>query len=233
MEGIEMLNNVPPQMDPHWAEILSAEWEKPYMSSLRTFLLRERRGPIPIYPEAREVFSAFTHTSFEKTQVIIMGQDPYSGPNQAHGLSFSVKPGILCPPSLKNIFLELQNDLEIQNDKGCLIPWAKQGVLLLNSVCTVRKDSPRSHAGKGWEIFTDAVIGKFVERKDPVIFVLWGSDAKKKCEFVTGRTHHFVLTAAHPSPLAAFRGFFGCSHFSKINFLLKKQNKAEIDWRLV
>lgn len=227
-----MKDGYPPQMNAEWARILKKEWELPYMIRLKAFLKDERNRNIPVYPEAEKVFSAFNYTSFQNTQVVIMGQDPYSGPNQAHGLSFSVQPGVAVPPSLRNMFNELFNDLGIRNVSGCLIPWACQGVLLLNSVLTVRKDTPRSHAGQGWEIFTDAVVAALAARADPVIFILWGSDAKKKCQILLQDSHHFILTAAHPSPLSAFRGFFGCSHFSKINVLLKKQSKTEIDWKL-
>lgn len=222
----------PPQMEESWKYALQEEWSKPYMTELAAFLAQERSSGIPIYPPKQEVFSAFRYTPYNEVKAVIVGQDPYHGPNQAHGLSFSVKPQITSPPSLKNIFKELQADLGITLPNGYLTGWASQGILLLNNVLTVRAHQPRSHAGKGWEVFTDAVVAKLCEREDPVIFVLWGKDAQEKCKHILASTttRHYVLTAPHPSPYSASNGFFGCRHFSKINDLLKRQGKEPIDW---
>ncbi|MGE0670996.1 MAG: uracil-DNA glycosylase, partial [Parachlamydiales bacterium] len=168
-------------------------------------------------------------------KVVIMGQDPYHGVGQAHGLSFSVPCGVRCPPSLKNIFAELKDDLNIPiSQDGCLSKWAKQGVLLLNATLTVRAGEPRSHYGKGWERFTDAIVSKLIQRDDPIVFILWGKSAQEKCENILQheKKGHAVLTAAHPSPYSAHSGFFGCRHFSKTNKFLEKWGKAPIDWRL-
>ena len=168
-------------------------------------------------------------------KVVIIGQDPYHGPGQAHGLSFSVPEGVEIPPSLRNIFLELYEDLGVPlSKKGCLIPWAKQGVLLLNATLTVRAHSPKSHYGKGWERFTDRVVEELFKRKDPLVFVLWGRAAKEKIDRVIPRgvSPHLVLTSAHPSPLSAYNGFFGCRHFSKINQFLEQNGKSAIDWTI-
>lgn len=222
----------PPQIDPSWAEALKEEWSKDYLKELAHFVAQERKNG-PVYPAKENVFSAFNETPYEATNVVIMGQDPYHGPGQAHGLSFSVLPGVRQPPSLKNIFKELEEDCKIPfSDRGYLIGWAKQGVLLLNATLTVREKSPGSHQGKGWEKFTDAVVEALCRRKDPVIFVLWGKYAQEKCRDIISKSkeRHYVLSAAHPSPYSAYSGFFGCHHFSKINDLLKRQGKQPIDW---
>jgi uracil-DNA glycosylase len=223
----------PPQMEESWKEALKEEWSQPYLQKLVAFLALERKN-YPIYPSPQEVFQAFNVTPFEKTQVVIIGQDPYHGPGQAHGLSFSVKPGIPFPPSLKNIFKELSEDIDLPPPShGCLLHWAKQGVLLLNNVLTVRQGEPRSHARQGWEQFTDNVVKVLAARKDPLIFLLWGKDAQEKCNYsLSGASHHFILKSPHPSPFSAHSGFFGSRPFSKINDLLKRQGKNPIDWRI-
>lgn len=222
----------PPQLESSWQNALNEEWNQPYIEALASFLKQERQGPFPIYPPAEDVFAAFSYSPFDKTQVVIVGQDPYHGPGQAHGLSFSVRRHVPLPPSLRNIFQELRDDLGIEaSQHGSLVPWAKQGVLLLNTVLTVRERSPASHAGKGWERFTDAVVASLAKREDPIIFVLWGRKAEQKCEQLKG-SHHFFLTSAHPSPYSAHSGFFGSRPFSKINELLKQQGKTPIQWEL-
>ncbi|MCC5832173.1 MAG: uracil-DNA glycosylase [Chlamydiales bacterium] len=221
----------PPQIEKSWAEALQEEWKKPYMDNLAQFLARERSSGASVYPPKQDVFNAFNQTSLEGVRVVIIGQDPYHGQGQAHGLSFSVPRGVRQPPSLKNIFKELQDDLGIEPpNHGNLEEWAKQGVLMLNAILTVRAGEPRSHHGKGWEEFTDGVVQVLNARLDPVIFVLWGKSAQDKCGALA--SHHYVLTASHPSPYSAHSGFFGCRHFSKINELLKKQGKQPINWAL-
>jgi uracil-DNA glycosylase len=216
-----------------WHTLLREEIESPYISGLKAFVEKEARGATPIYPPPPQVFQAFAHTQPEEVKVVIMGQDPYHGPGQAHGLSFSVPEGVAPPPSLKNIFKEIQSDLGILPGKsGCLIPWAKQGVLLLNATLTVREGQPKSHFGRGWESFTDCVVKKLAEREKPLIFLLWGRSAKDKCAHLLTTSHHLVLTAAHPSPLSAHNGFFGCRHFSKVNETLKSWGETPIDWAL-
>lgn len=217
-----------------WHEILKDELQKPYIASLVAFVERERRGAKPVYPPKELVFNAFKKTPYEKVKVVIMGQDPYHAPGQAHGLSFSVPKGIAAPPSLQNIFKELESDLAMAKPShGCLSSWSEQGVLLLNATLTVRESEPMSHHGRGWETFTDAVIDKLSERGDPVIFVLWGKSAQEKCRRLRAQAHqHVVLTSPHPSPLSAHQGFFGCKHFSKINEHLAKLNKAPISWAI-
>ncbi|MFZ0564847.1 MAG: uracil-DNA glycosylase [Chlamydiales bacterium] len=225
----------PPQLEASWKNALQNEWSKPYLNQLADFVAQERNSNIPVYPPKNDVFNALNQASFEQVQVVIVGQDPYHGPGQAHGLSFSVPKGVRQPPSLKNIFKELHDDLNIPPPQhGCLLSWALQGVLMLNAVLTVRAHQPYSHAGKGWEQFTDAIIGCLSQRKDPVIFVLWGKAAQEKCRAILSETvnRHFVLTAPHPSPYSAHSGFFGCHHFSKINDLLKRQEKKPIDWAI-
>jgi uracil-DNA glycosylase len=195
---------------------------------------QERSGSIPIYPPKELVFNAFWQIPFDKVKVLIMGQDPYHGPGQAHGLCFSVPVGVPPPPSLQNIFKEISSDLGLPIPKhGCLLKWAAQGVLLLNATLTVRQGEPLSHHGKGWERFTDAVIAALCEREDPVIFVLWGKNAQDKCKRIKGmHSPHAVFTAAHPSPLSAHQGFMGCRHFSKINEQLENWGKSPIDWMI-
>ncbi len=197
-----------------WGKILKEEFEKDYFVSLLAFLDDEYKTK-KIFPPREEIFTALEFSSYEKTKVVILGQDPYHGEGQAHGLCFSVKPGVEPPPSLKNMYKELNSDLGITPpNHGCLINWAKQGVLLLNTALTVEESKPNSHSKIGWTIFTDKIIKKLNEREKPVIFILWGNNAKDKLELITGK-QHYVLSAAHPSPLSASKGFFGCRHFSK------------------
>lgn len=225
-------------LEPSWQLKLSDELQKPSIAELAAFVEKEYAlSPMPIYPPKGLIFNAFYQTPFDKVKVLLMGQDPYHGAGQAHGLSFSVPKGVKPPPSLQNIFKELEADLHIPIPKhGCLLSWARQGVLLLNATLTVRQGEPMSHHGRGWEHFTDAVVRKLEERKDPVIFVLWGKSAQNKCDFLRKEgtsSRHFILTAAHPSPYSANSGFFGCRHFSKINEFLKQQGKEPIDWSLI
>lgn len=214
-----------------WDEILEGEFAKEYYQKLRKFLINEYRTKV-IYPKMENIFSALKFTSYKDTRVFILGQDPYHGPGQAHGLAFSVNPGIKTPPSLFNMYKELKDELEVYiPNNGYLVPWAKQGVLLLNTALTVRAGEANSHSGMGWEIFTDNIIKHLNDRTEPVIFVLWGNNARKKKDYITGR-QHFILEAPHPSPLSASKGFFGCGHFKKINELLKKIGKNEINWQI-
>lgn len=221
-------------MEKVWKEKLQVEIEKPYMQQLRSFLDQEREEGKTIYPPKEEIFSAFQDCPYDKLKVVVVGQDPYHGPAQAHGLSFSVKKGINPPPSLVNIYKELYEDLGIAPaTHGCLTSWAKQGVLLLNATLTVREKEPKSHHGKGWEEFTDFVVDLLKNRTDPLVFILWGRSAKEKCaSLLTEKTPHLVLTAPHPSPFSAYTGFFGCKHFSKANAFLKQAGKEPIDWQL-
>lgn len=212
-----------------WDEILADEWAKPYYQKLRQFLKTEYSTQ-RIYPNMNDIFNALKYTSFEDTKVVIIGQDPYHGYGQAHGLCFSVKQGVTPPPSLKNIFKELQTDIgKPIPSHGELTEWAKQGVLLLNNVLTVRESQPTSHKGIGWEIFTDRVISELNKKETPVVFLLWGAHAQKKAEIITNPIHHKLATV-HPSPLSASRGFFGCKHFSKANEILKQNGLKSIDW---
>lgn len=214
-----------------WDLLLSEEFSKDYYLDLRKKLAQEYKT-YTIYPKMENIFNALKYTSYEDVKVLILGQDPYHGPNQAHGLCFSVQKGVDKPPSLKNMFKELESDLGIKPaSHGCLTDWAKQGVLLLNTVLTVRESEPNSHKKLGWTIFTDRVIQLLNERPDPVIFVLWGRNALEKLPLITN-SHHYVLTAAHPSPLSASRGFFGCKHYSKINEILVSMGKSPIDWKI-
>lgn len=226
----------PFELEPSWQQALGDELCKPYMIQLATFVHRERLGKVPIYPSEELVFNAFLKTPYHAVKVLIMGQDPYHGPGQAHGLSFSVPRGIALPPSLQNIFKEIQSDLGIEpSSHGCLTYWAEQGVMLLNATLTVRDNEPLSHHNRGWERFTDAVVQALCKREEPVIFVLWGKSAQEKCRFILEGTHatrHSVLTAAHPSPFSARNGFFGCRHFSKINALLEGRGVAPICWQI-
>ena len=214
-----------------WQGLLAPEMEKTYYRQLRQFLIGEYRTR-RIYPDMYSIFNALHYTSYEDTKVVILGQDPYHGPGQAHGLSFSVQPGVPAPPSLLNIFKELQDDLgcTVPNN-GCLKPWAEQGVLLLNAVLTVREHAAASHQGKGWEQFTDHIIELLNEREKPMAFILWGSPARRKKAMITN-PRHFIVESPHPSPLSAFRGFFGSRPFSKVNEFLKSTGQDPIDWQL-
>ncbi|WP_445954560.1 uracil-DNA glycosylase [Ureibacillus sp. FSL E2-3493] len=216
-----------------WQEVLADEMNKPYYISLKNFLDEQYRLST-VYPPKEEVMSAFQTVAYKDIKVVILGQDPYHGPGQAHGMCFSVKKGVPHPPSLRNIFQELQSDLGYPIPKdGYLIKWAHQGVFLLNTVLTVRQGEANSHKGQGWEQFTDKVIEKLAERPDPIIFVLWGKPAQKKKTIIDKKgNHHFLIHAPHPSPLSAYRGFFGSKPFSKINEKLKEWGKQPIDWRL-
>lgn len=214
-----------------WDEILKDEWQKPYYKNLRRFLKSEYSS-FTVYPDMYDIFNALKLTSFSDTKVVIIGQDPYHGPGQAHGLCFSVKKGIEPPPSLKNIFKEMHSDLGIKiPSSGDLTYLAKQGVLLLNTVLTVRAGMADSHKDKGWEIFTDRVISELNKKQTPVIFLLWGAKARNKANVITNPIHK-KLTAAHPSPLSAYNGFFGCRHFSKTNELLKSFGLEPINWEI-
>lgn len=215
-----------------WHALLADEMDKPYFHELITFLETECQQQQTIYPAEEDIFSAFELTPYDQVNVLLLGQDPYHNENQAHGLSFSVRPGIKPPPSLLNMYKELRDDLghEIPNN-GYLVPWAEQGVLMLNAVLTVRAHEPNSHKNKGWEKFTDAVIRKVNEKESPVVFVLWGGYARKK-EKLIDRERHVIIQSAHPSPLSARRGFFGSRPFSAINQALSAAGKPEIDWRI-
>lgn len=214
-----------------WAPLLREEFTKPYYLQLREFLKKEY-AHFTVYPDMYDIFNALHYTPFHKVKVVILGQDPYHGPNQAHGLSFSVKPGVPLPPSLKNIFFELHHDIGCPVPKdGYLVHWAKQGVLLLNTVLTVRKGLAHSHKGKGWEIFTDRVIERLNEKDHPIVYILWGSAAQSKVSLID-TTKHVVIKSPHPSPLSAHRGFFGSRPFSKTNELLRQAGLEEIQWEL-
>jgi uracil-DNA glycosylase len=220
-------------LGPSWQKVLSDELKLPYVSALEDFVTHERSVGHLIYPPKDLVFNAFKSTPYEKVRVVLIGQDPYHGPGQAHGLCFSVPPGVPYPPSLRNIIKELKSDLQIpEPPSGCLQHWAEQGVLLLNATLTVRDGSPLSHHGKGWEKFTDAVVAKLLLKKEPLVFMLWGKSAQVKCKQVINSGKHAVLTAPHPSPLSAHQGFLGCKHFLKANELLMQMGEIPIDWSL-
>jgi uracil-DNA glycosylase len=222
----------PIDLHPSWLAHLAPEFELPYMQKLKQFLLLQKQAGKVIYPESKYIFNAFNSTPLDQIKVVILGQDPYHGPGQAHGLCFSVQPGIPAPPSLKNIFKELSRDLncKIPAD-GCLQAWADQGVLLLNATLTVEQARAASHQGEGWEIFTDKAIQLVSEQCEGVIFLLWGSYAQKKAMLIDARKH-LVLKAPHPSPLSAHRGFIGCGHFSAANHYLQSAGKTPIKWQL-
>ncbi len=214
-----------------WDSILADEFEKEYYKELRRFLVSEYRTRT-IYPNMNDIFNALKFTSFENTKAVILGQDPYHGEHQAHGLCFSVLRGIEPPPSLKNIYKELESDVGfIPPAHGELTHWAKQGVLMLNAVLTVRAHQANSHKGCGWETFTDRVIAELNNKKTPVVFLLWGANARQKAKVITNPLH-VKLETVHPSPLSAYNGFFGCRHFSKCNEILEKSGQAPIDWQL-
>ncbi|MEF9990760.1 MAG: uracil-DNA glycosylase [Romboutsia sp.] len=214
-----------------WDELLKDEFKKEYYLKLKEFLLLEYKTHV-IYPDKYDIFNALKYTSYKDTKILILGQDPYHGENQAHGFSFSVKPNVKIPPSLSNIYKELKSDLDyfIPNN-GYLISWANQGVLLLNTALTVRSHEANSHKNRGWEIFTDKIISLLNDKDEPVIFILWGANARKKKELIDD-SKHYVLEAHHPSPLSASRGFFGCKHFSKANEILIGLGKKTIDWQI-
>lgn len=212
-----------------WDKALENEMKREYFRKLGSFVKEEYKNKI-CYPDYVNIFNALRYTDYENVKVVILGQDPYHGEGEAHGLSFSVLEGVKRPPSLNNIFKELYNDLGIVRTNNCLSDWAKQGILLLNAIMTVEKDKPLSHKDKGWEIFTDTIIKKLNERNKPVIFVLWGSFARSKKELITNPIHH-IIESPHPSPLSASRGFFGSKPFSKINEYLKKDGIDGINWQ--
>lgn len=221
------------QIEESWKALLKDEFTKPYFQQLVTFLKTEKALNKTIYPPGKLIFNAFEQTPLDELKVVIIGQDPYHGEGQAHGLSFSVQPGVKPPPSLVNIFKEIQSDLgiEMPGNFGDLTSWAKQGVLLLNAALTVRAGEPFSHAKFGWAAFTDEVIRKISDEKNGIIFLLWGKFAQEK-QALIDETKHFILKAAHPSPFSADKGFFGCKHFSKTNTLLMQQGRQPIDWKL-
>ena len=215
-----------------WLEQLGGEFDKPYLRALAEFLAAEEAAGKTLFPARRHIFNALNSTPLDRVSVVILGQDPYHGPGQAHGLSFSVRPYVPKPPSLLNILREIEDDLGIQPpDHGCLQTWAEQGVLLLNTVLTVVQGQPGAHQGQGWETFTDKVIELANRERDGVVFMLWGSHARKKGINID-RSKHLVLESPHPSPLSAYRGFFGCKHFSKANDWLDKKGKPNINWAL-
>lgn len=214
-----------------WDQLLAPEFEKEYYQKLRQFLITEYRSRT-IYPDMHDIFNALKYTDYDDVKVVILGQDPYHGPGQAHGMSFSVLPGVKQPPSLVNIFRELKDDLGIDPpDHGYLAGWAEQGVLLLNTCLTVREHQANSHRGKGWEIFTDKVISLLNEREKPMVFILWGGNAKSKQNLITN-PNHLILTGAHPSPLSAYNGFYGGKYFSKANEFLESTGQKPVDWDL-
>lgn len=220
------------RLEPGWKARVGDYLERPEMRALADFLRAEKRAGKEIYPPGPEIFAAFDHTPFDAVRVVILGQDPYHGPGQAHGLCFSVRPGVPVPPSLDNIFKEITRDLGIPRpDHGCLTPWADRGVLLLNAVLTVERGQAGSHQGKGWEGFTDAAIEALNREREGIVFLLWGSYAQRKGRLIDTQRHH-VLTAVHPSPLSAHRGFIGCGHFSAANAWLQRAGMAPIDWSL-
>jgi uracil-DNA glycosylase len=221
------------ELEPSWLEVLGDEFDKDYMVQLRQFLKNEKQEGHKIYPKGSDIFNAFNKTPFDKLEVVILGQDPYHGENQAHGLSFSVQKGIGIPPSLRNIYKELTTDIPdfITPNHGDLTEWAEQGVLLLNASLTVRAGMPGSHQKRGWEEFTDNVIRKISEKKEGIVFILWGAFAQAKAELIN-KTKHHIIKSPHPSPFSADRGFFGSKPFSKTNEILLKEGKKPIDWQI-
>lgn len=220
------------KIDPEWKAVLGDEFTQPYMKELKEFLRQEAAAGKKVYPRGPDIFNAFNHTPYSKVKVVILGQDPYHGPGQAHGLSFSVRDGVPPPPSLKNIFKEIHADLGLPIPKtGNLTPWADQGVLLLNTVLTVQEAHAGSHRKRGWEKFTDRVIQVLNDRPDPIVFILWGAFAQSKQEMISSPPHA-IIKSAHPSPLSAHNGFLGSKPFSKTNAYLKKWGKEPIDWSL-
>lgn len=220
------------KLHPQWLDVLGVEFEKDYMRTLRSFLLQRKQQQAVIYPPGSQWFSALNTTPLDQVRVVILGQDPYHGSGQAHGLCFSVLPDVKIPPSLANIFKEINRDLSVQApDHGCLLSWAKQGVLLLNATLTVEKGNAGAHQGKGWEQFTDVVIQQLNQRKEGLVFMLWGSFAQKKSSMIDA-SRHLILKSVHPSPLSAHRGFIGCGHFSAANTYLQTQGLEPINWQL-
>ena len=221
--------SINPQIEESWGNILQEEFESPYFLELKQFL-KEEKIKHTIYPPGNLIFNAFNNTPFNRVKVVILGQDPYHGPGQAHGLCFSVPNGVTPPPSLQNIFKEIESDLGIPvPSRSDLTPWAQQGILLINAILTVRANEPASHQKKGWEKFTDAVIRNLSEKRKDLVFLLWGNYAQAKEALIDGNRHH-ILKAAHPSPLSVNRGFYGCRHFSKTNGILSELGLNEIDW---
>ena len=216
-----------------WGEYFLLEFQKPYVEKLELFLSKEASGGHEVYPQKNNLFSAFNLCPFEKLKVVIVGQDPYHGAGQAHGLAFSVPDGVVPPPSLKNIYKELHDDLHFKiPQSGNLSSWAQQGVLLLNTILTVGAGKPASHQSQGWETFTDAMLKNIADEKRGIVFLLWGKSAQEKASSINA-SKHFILKAAHPSPFSAYRGFFGCKHFSRTNQILEKKGIAPIDWNSV
>lgn len=214
-----------------WDKFFQEEFKEDYFCKLKDFLKEEYKENI-IYPSQEDIFSPFKFSSYENTKILILGQDPYHGENQAHGLAFSVKPGVKIPPSLRNIYKEIESELGIKKpNNGYLVSWAKQGMLMMNTVLTVREGKANSHKGKGWEKFTDKVIELLNKKKEPMIFILWGNNAKKKKKLIDD-SKHFIIEGVHPSPLSANRGFFGCNHFKEVNKILISLGKKEIDWSI-
>ena len=225
------MTTINPNIEDSWKQVLSDEFAAQYFKDLTDFLREEKKNHV-VYPPGPQIFSAFNHTPFNKVKVVILGQDPYHGPGQAHGLCFSVPLGIDRPPSLVNIFKEIQSDLGIPvPSNGNLTNWTRQGVLLVNAILTVRANTPTSHQNKGWEKFTDAVIRNLSDKRKNLVFLLWGNYAQAKESLIDG-SRHFILKAAHPSPLSASRGFFGCRHFSRTNFILQELGLNPIDWSI-
>lgn len=223
---------VDPKIEESWKRELADEFRQDYFLNLKKFLQEEKRKGAVIYPPGPLIFNAFNHTPFDKVKVVILGQDPYHGPGQAHGLCFSVQRGVAPPPSLQNMFKELREDVGFRiPDHGNLEKWADQGVFLLNATLTVRAGAAASHAGKGWEHFTAAAVRRLSEKRKGLVFLLWGRHAQAKESLIDASRHH-VLKAAHPSPLSAYNGFFGCRHFSKTNKLLEKEGLDPIDWQI-
>lgn len=227
-----MSDQVRPVIHESWLEVLKEEFEQEYFLSLKRFLVAEKQAGKVVYPPGPFIFNAFDSTPFDRVRVVILGQDPYHGPGQAHGLCFSVRDGVKPPPSLVNIYKELHDDLGFQIPRGGnLQSWTRQGVFLLNAILTVEKGKPASHQNKGWETFTDAVIRALSDRREGLVFMLWGRFAQGKAALIDGSRHH-ILTAPHPSPFSAHSGFFGCRHFSRANALLSAGGQGAIDWSL-
>lgn len=223
---------IAPNIEKSWKEALKDEFQKPYFAGLKKFLVEEKSNGNTVYPPGSRIFAAFDHTPFDQVKIVILGQDPYHGPGQAHGLCFSVPEGVKPPPSLINIYKELKEDLGIPvSSSGNLECWARQGVLLLNATLTVRANQPASHANRGWETFTDAVIRKLSDGRDNLVFLLWGKYAQAKDYLIDSSRHH-IFRAAHPSPFSANNGFFGCRHFSRANAILMQHGVSEIDWHI-